>query len=280
MHVWRRALGAAIGTAAEAFVDAAGRALETERLPPDDHRPWRVPDAPWAMTQGWSDVLFAHWPLRATALRPHVPAALRLETWRGSAWVGITAFVVTGARLRGLPAVPGFADFAEVNVRTYVTAGGKPGVYFFSLDASSALTVMSAWAWYALPYFFADARLMASGNRLTFTSRREHVGAPPAEFEAHYRPVGPVARPARTGFERWLVERYCAYAVDAGALVRAELHHPAWPLQGAEVAIERNTLFAAAGLHITGPPRIAHYSSGVEAVAWAPVTSSPATRSA
>lgn len=270
MNPLRRVLGAAIGTAAETFIDAAGQSLEADRLPPDDHRPWRVPPAPWTMTQTWEHVLFLHWPIDAAVLAAHVPAGLRIETFRGAAWVGITAFAVTGARLRGLPAVPGLSDFAEVNVRTYVTARGRPGVYFLSLDASSALTVMSAWAWYALPYFFADARLECGRNAMSFMSRREHAGAPAAEFRAEYQATGRLSRPARSPLARWLTERYCAYTAADGRLVRTELHHPPWPVQRAEATISRNTLLDAAGLEITGPPHLVHYSTGVDAVAWSP----------
>ncbi len=43
-----------------------------------------------------------------------------------------------------MPALPWVSAFAELNVRTYVTVGGKPGVYFFSLDATNSLAVAGA----------------------------------------------------------------------------------------------------------------------------------------
>src|SRR5438093_9555315 len=106
---------------------------------PSAHRPWPLPRAPWVMAQTWEDLVFLHWPMDPDDLRARLPRGLSLDTYRGDAWVSITPFVVTGLRPRGIPAVPGLSSFAETNVRTYVTRDGKPGVWFFSLDASSRL---------------------------------------------------------------------------------------------------------------------------------------------
>src|SRR5688572_3796011 len=96
------------------------------------------------MTQTWRDLLFAHWPVPEHAVRRLIPAGLHLETFEGQAWVGIALFVISGLRARAVPAIPGVLQFPEINVRTYVIAGGKPGVLFFSLDAGSALAVTAA----------------------------------------------------------------------------------------------------------------------------------------
>ena len=105
------------------------------------HRPWPPPAAPHTMVQRWHDLLFAHWPLPAEDVRRAVPAELELDLFEGRAWVGVIPFRMSGIHLRGLPAIPGTAAFEELNVRTYVVYGGKPGVWFFSLDAASRLAV-------------------------------------------------------------------------------------------------------------------------------------------
>ena len=64
---------------------------------------------PWTLAQSWEDLLFAHWRVDAEQLRKLVPPELELEEHDGSAWLGITPFVLTGFRLRGtfpLPASP------------------------------------------------------------------------------------------------------------------------------------------------------------------------------
>jgi uncharacterized protein len=264
-RVMRIAIGAGVG----AFVTTAGRVLESDRLPPAEHRPWALPHEPWVMAQSWRQALFAHWRLRPVALRRFLPAGLALDTFGGAAWLGITAFVVAGARLRGLPAVPGLSTFAEVNVRTYVTADDKPGVLFLSLDAASVGAVLGARAWFRLPYFLSAAEAEWRAGRMRFNSRRTHPGAPPARFSARSRP----ARGRLAGGEaltRWLLERYCLYCGADGTLLRAEIHHQPWPVEPAEAVIDDNTLADGLGLHLGESAPLTHFSSGVDAVIWPP----------
>src|SRR4029079_1151950 len=100
-------------------------------------RGWPVPPRPWLLRMVWEDLLFAHWPCDPAALEPHLPPGLALDTFDGRAWLGVVPFRISGIRARGLPAIPGLRGFLELNLRTYVVAGGKPGVWFFSLDAAS-----------------------------------------------------------------------------------------------------------------------------------------------
>src|SRR4051794_17110859 len=79
------------------------------------HRPWPLPGGPWLQGQTWQDLLFAHWPLPAEALRPAVPPELPIDTFDGAAWLGVTPFQVTGARPRGTPPVPVLSSFLETN---------------------------------------------------------------------------------------------------------------------------------------------------------------------
>ena len=89
------------------------------------------------MAQSWHDLLFAHWPVAADALRGLIPGQLAVATFEGQAWVGVVPFRMNGIRLRGLPALPWLSAFPELNVRSYVTLDGRPGVFFFSLDAAN-----------------------------------------------------------------------------------------------------------------------------------------------
>ncbi len=106
-----------------------------------EHRPWPLPSGPWVMAQSWRELLFAHWRIPVEALRPLVPAELELETWDGSAWLGVVPFLMAGVRPRGVPALPRLSAFPEINVRTYVKVESKPGVWFLSLDAANSLAV-------------------------------------------------------------------------------------------------------------------------------------------
>jgi len=265
-----QAMRAVIGASVETFVATAGRALEHDALPSADHRPWPLPSEPWVMAQAWQNALFAHWPLKPTALRRFLPPGVALDLFDGAAWLGITAFVVARARIRGVPALPGVSSFAEVNVRTYVTADDKPGVLFLSLDAASVAAVLGARAWFRLPYFSATGEAERRAGWQRFTARRDHPGAVGARFSARYRASGGGRLPGGAALTRWLVERSCLYCGADGTVLRAEIHHAPWPIEPAESVIEENTLGEAVGLTLDQPPPLLHFSSGVDAVIWPP----------
>ncbi|MCL5997878.1 MAG: DUF2071 domain-containing protein, partial [Chloroflexi bacterium] len=102
---------------------------------PTDHRPYPPPSSAWIMRQVWHDLLFAHWPVPIETLRSHIPSALSIDTFDGMAWIGVVPFRMSGVRPRYLPAMPWVSAFPELNVRTYVVHDGRPGVWFYSLDA-------------------------------------------------------------------------------------------------------------------------------------------------
>jgi uncharacterized protein YqjF (DUF2071 family) len=253
------------GTNAFALIETPARQAATLRE--TSHRPWPLPDGPWRMGQTWDELLFAHWSVDAHELGPHLPPGLDLDRFDGSAYVGITPFRLTGLRLRGTVPLPGVSSFLELNVRTYVTAGGKPGIWFLSLDASSRLAVEAARRTYRLPYFHAAMRATGRGGRVEYRGARRDASRPHV-FEGAYRPVG-AARPARAGsLEAFLVERYCLYAADArGRLYRAEIHHPPWPLRRAEAELDLNTM-PPDGIDLGGEPAQLHFSERQDVLIW------------
>ena len=56
------------------------------------HRPYPVSAGLWAMGMTWRDLLFMHWPVDVEALRPLVPPSLSIDTFEGSAWLGVVPF--------------------------------------------------------------------------------------------------------------------------------------------------------------------------------------------
>jgi uncharacterized protein YqjF (DUF2071 family) len=236
------------------------------------HRPWSLPDSPWLMTQSWHDLLFAHWPVDAALLRSRMPPGLPLDLYDGQAWIGVVPFRMTNVAPRFVPALPWVSAFAELNVRTYVTVGGKPGVYFFSLDAENALAVATARSLLHLPYFTAQMQVRGEARRVDYSSRRVGDGAP-AELVARYEPVGPPFYPEPGSLDYFLTERYCLYNLDARfRAYRLEIHHPPWTLQRAEATFAVNTMTEAAGVHLPAIAPVLHYSRRQDAVAWGPET--------
>lgn len=243
------------------------------------HRPWPLPPGPWLMTQTWCDLLFAHWPVERDELRRDVPACFELESFDGRYWLGIVPFRMANVVPRGVPAVPWLSAFPEVNVRTYVRVGDKPGVFFFSLDAARLAAVAAARALLNLPYFAAAMRIDDRGHgevgflsrrRALRGSRRSAVGG--AALDVTYAPAGPVFTAAPGSLEHFLTERYCFYHVDRrGRPYRLDVHHRAWPLQRATATFERNTIAAAAGISLPDDEvPLLHFARRVDVLAWRP----------
>ena len=233
------------------------------------HRPWPLPQGPWVMRQTWDRLLFAHWPVHFDALRPLVPAALELDRYDGEAWLGVVPFLMSNVRPRALPALPWLSAFPELNVRTYVTVGGKAGVYFFSLDAGNPLAVEIARRWFHLPYFRARFAVTQTSETTNYRSARIHRNVAPGELDASYRPTGPIYASAPGSLDAFLTERYCLYTTDRrGRLLRGEIHHQQWPLQPAEAEFRRNTMAQGQGLALPDIPPLLHYAHHLETLTW------------
>jgi len=232
-------------------------------------RPYPHPTSPWVMAQRWHELLFMHWPVDPVELAKAMPPQLPLDTFKGQAYLAVVPFRMSGVRPRFFPPVPGLSAFPELNVRTYVTIDGKPGVYFFSLDAANKIAVMVARALFHLPYFNARMALHRDGTDIVYSSERTHRGAAPAALQARYRPVAPVEYALPGSLEYWLTARYCMYPVDAsGQVYRGEIDHPPWPLQRASAELATCTMTDPIHLPLPGPPPLLHYSERLDVVVW------------
>jgi uncharacterized protein YqjF (DUF2071 family) len=217
------------------------------------------------MAMRWHNLLFIHWPLDAAVLRPLIPPPLQVDTYDGLAWIGVVPFTMTGIRARFVPPLPGLSAFAEINVRTYVTMGGKPGVWFLSLDAAHWLAVKAA----RLVYYFASMSVQDTNGQFLYRSSRRHRGGGEAQFAAVYGPIGGAYESTRGAIDHWLIERYCLYAADRrGRVFRGEIHHDPWPLQPARIEIQTNTMAVPLGIELPQTTPLLHFARRLDAVAW------------
>jgi len=221
------------------------------------------------MRQSWCDLLFAHWRVRAAALRKLVPPSLTIQEFDGSSWVGVVPFRMEGVMVRPLPDLPWISAFPELNVRLYVEHGGKAGVWFVSLDASRLLAVIAARVLFQLPYFAADMQVETRGDHVHYRSIRRGSDARVA-FHGTYRPTSPAFEAEPGTLEHFLTERYCLYTTSPrGTLLRAEVHHRPWTLQSAEAEIMEMTIAEAQGIAVQGEPLL-HFSRRQDVVVWPP----------
>lgn len=217
--------------------------------------------------QSWRDLLFLHWSFDPEVVRRLVPASLELDLYEGRAWVGLVPFAMEGVRPSWAPSALGF-DFLETNVRTYVYAGGDPGVYFFSLEAASWIAVAAARAQWSLPYYHAAMRMLKDEDHVRYETRRRRGDARMLVDYTIGEDLGPSAPDT---FEHFLLERYYLFVEHRGALYQGQVHHPPYPARRATVNELDDSLIAAAGLPAAeAPPEVAHFSEGVDVEVFGP----------
>jgi hypothetical protein len=212
------------------------------------------------LRMSFRDVCFLHWPFDPGVVAATLPPGLSVDTHDGRAWVGVVALELADIRPNGVPRALG-RTFPELNLRTYVTHDGDPGVYFYSLDATDRSSVALARTTLGLPYYRAEGRLDRDGDAVAFDLRRTHPGIAASGLRARYEPAGArstVAPGSRTAF---LTERYRFYLERGGRLFAGPIRHRPWTVGPARVRIDRLPAFDPPGLRPpTGEPR-AHYAA-------------------
>lgn len=223
------------------------------------------------MRQAWDRLSFAHYSVQPHLLRNHIPNELEIDTFpdeRGieMAWIGIVAFAMRDVRFLGGPAIPTATNFLETNVRTYVHFKGQdPGVWFFSLDASSILACAGARLGYGLPYYHSDMREVISKNRVEYSLRRYDEPLAAARLSYSFSTELRLAEPGTLDY--FLVERYRLYAWKGGQLVTGMVRHAPYQIAAlSDLELDTN-LPAAMGLP-TSPLRHTCFSPGVEVEVW------------
>jgi uncharacterized protein len=230
--------------------------------PIDRVAPTRRPAGKSAGTQEWRNLLFMHWPVDPEALRALVPAALELDLYDGVAWVGIVPFTMHNIAPWWLPSAFAF-HFLECNLRVYVTRNGEPGVFFFSLDASSLAAVMAARMGWSLPYFHAEMSETMPEQTIRYAVKRK---SQVATLDVRWQPGPMLPLPlSEESLEFFLFERYLLFTQRGNSIVRGQVYHTPYPVYSASILHVQESLCRAAGLPATdGPPPLAHWSPGVD----------------
>ncbi len=220
------------------------------------------------MHMRWESLLFAHWRIDLSALRPLVPSALEIDLFEGDAWIGVIPFTMNHIRGRFMPRIPKLHAFHELNVRTYVHCDGVPGVWFFSLDAASRVAVRAARLTFGLNYLDARMSLTEDGGTISYTSDRTHRGAPSAHLDCAWTPGRDLPETEVGSLEFFLTERYCLYSERRGRILRGRVHHEPWRLRIATIDRWSSTMIESLGVESPDcEPHLLHADS-LDVDAW------------
>jgi len=177
-------------------------------------------DDGWIISQRWSDVLFLHYEVDAKTLQEKVPYPIDL--FEGKAIVSIVPFVMGRIRFPFLPPVPGLSKLIELNLRTYVRVGGRPAVYFFTLDANHLPGVLIARSFFSLPYRWRRMKLNHQ-EKYTFESSSLKLSARVEDDLIS------------SDFDRWCTERYALVTKWFRGDLMGIVEHQPWTLQRAQL---------------------------------------------
>ena len=251
-----------------------------------EHRLWMPPDSQWLFSQNWNDGLFTHFAIDPPTLRRLVPEALTLDLYDGVAWLTIAASCTSHLRPSGVPPLPGLSFFPQICARTYVTMQGKPGLYYFSVDAANLSAVWFARIFFRMQYWHSAIQVSGATIQarkpeepsIRFRCSRLHGPAAlngAVKFDAVYSPVGEPERARRGSLDEFLTERYCLYSRNGLKFYRTELHHQPWPLQRAAVEIRCNSIAEPLGLALPTEPVLSHFCRSLKILTWAPESIRP-----
>lgn len=225
------------------------------------------------MRQRWERLTFLHWRFDPPAVQRLLPPGLRVDPWHGSAWVGLIPFFMRVASPGGHQA-PWASTFCETNVRTYVVDHeGRPGIWFFSLDASRLGAVTAARTTYRLPYFWSSMRLVETGadpaedggrHELTYDCIRRWPGPRSATSRVRIAVSDPFDPADLDERDHFLTARWILFSAAGSRRRFARAWHEPWPLHRVEVRAADDDLIVAAGLPRPEGPPLAHYSPGVD----------------
>ena len=227
-----------------------------------NHRSWPIPLKKWSYYQEWNNAVFLHWKVPVEELTKYTPEDMEIDSIDGEYWISVVAFTMQKMRPRMLPSVTFISDFHEINVRTYLTHDNKTGVYFLDIEAEKWLSANLARAISNLPYQTSNMKRTKDAALHTYTSSNSKSGF---IFNAKYSIGEEITN--KSALDTWLTERYCLYLNKGNTISRYDIHHMPWKLYEIDFS-HLDVQYKIGNIALNRKPDIAHYSTGVQVVAW------------
>jgi uncharacterized protein len=223
------------------------------------------------MHMRWEQLTFIHGDYDPDRVQRLLPAGLSVQTFDDRAWVSLVPFVMRVVLPGTAMRLPFIGRFPETNVRTYVTAeDGTEGIWFFSLDAGSALATLGGRVGYRLPYMWSAMSVEGDGVDVRYRCRRRLPGPRGASSIVDVRVGERLELAVLTERDHWLSARWRLYSHMFGRVWSARAVHEPWPLRTARLTRFDDRLIEAAGLPAPNNDPIVHYAESVSVRVSAP----------
>ncbi|MEX2216466.1 MAG: DUF2071 domain-containing protein [Phycisphaeraceae bacterium] len=223
----------------------------------------------------WHRALIVHYEVEPEALGPLVPFALDLRG--GRAYVSLVMFTLRrmrpriGGKITEWLSCP-FANQRFLNVRTYVTHDGEPGIFFLGEWLSSRLSAFIGPRTFGLPCKVGRLELrhdIEAGDLHGHvsgvdrrTKREDHL-----RYQAAIEPAARCEVSGEDSLAEFLLERYAAFTERGGVRRRFRIWHEPWPMTPVNVTVDDDSLLAQTGPWLDAAQLVgAHYSPGVSDV--------------
>ena len=222
------------------------------------NRQYPLPQKKWKYYQQWHNTVFFHWKVPRILLEEYIPKGLELDTHHNIAWISLVAFEVKNMRMRNLPVLPYISHFHEINIRTYVTRDGIPGIYLFSIETDKLIEVLFSRLLIGLPY-------KKSMIKRTERSLLAQNGVLNSYLNIEVKNKASVLE--KTDLDFWLSERHALYENCNEKMYRFDVHHPEWNLYNLNAKINK-IKYKAGRYNFNIYPDKVHYSKKIEVLLW------------
>ncbi len=179
------------------------------------------------LTARWTNPVLLTFEAPKELLSHHLPRSLEPDLWQDLAHVSLVAFDFQDTRLRGRR-IPGFVDFPQLNLRTYVRQGGSRGVFYLKEYVPSKVVAAVARLRFNEPYSALAMTSHTEGLPDGIRVRHEwHTGS----AEQHLDIVGEMTSviPPDDGPVFHFTEHRVGFGVSRrGSVVSYRIEHPTW----------------------------------------------------
>jgi uncharacterized protein YqjF (DUF2071 family) len=188
---------------------------------------------PPALTAHWTNLVLLTFEAPEAVLRPHIHPALELDRWQGRTHVSLVLLDFEETRVRGIR-IPGFVDFPEVNLRTYVRYRDRRGVVFIRELVPSRIVAAAARLWYNEPYKAVplQSSVQHRGGELTVDRRWLARGA--AQRVSIRGPAAASLPDQGSATDHFKEHAWGFGRTRGGTLLAYRVEHPRWAVRQVE----------------------------------------------